>query len=411
MPSTSTSSSPMPSPFVLRPARAAFAALAGLAAVAGAGCSSSVAPAGSGCQIEKEALSSDDARGALAAATPGTCVIARTAELEGPFEVKAGVRFTAAAGERMTLKASSGLAVVTLTGPGAVLAQADVLAAPENGVVVRSGGVTLDDVKVRDARRAALAVQCAPACVADADRVLVKASTFETSELGAWVSGAYVRFEASASRGHTSTGLAAAAGLVVVDGARVEGSKLVVEDNLGVGVLVDGAATRVALEDAKVNGNGERGVWAQGVEGTADAPAVSLLRTEVVSNRLVGVGAFQARGIIIQGGRVADTRVAPVVTDLARTEDVGDGLGVFASSQDVSLVDVELVGNARAAGLLAGDARGIIIQGGRVEAGAAQLKIVVQDSPQVSLEPSLVSVPAAKLGVGAGRLAVGPVLP
>ena len=74
-------------------------------------------------------------------------------------------------------------------------------------------------------------------------------------------------------------------------------------------------------------------------------------------------------------------------------------------------LDVELAGNARAAGLLAGDARGIIIQGGRVEAGAAQLKIVVQDSPQVSLEPSLVSVPAAKLGVGTGRLAVGPVLP
>ena len=233
---------------------------------------------------------------------------------------------------------------------------------------------------VRGAKSAALAVRCdGDACLAEGRSVVLADVTLESSVLGLWVSGARVVATGLRSSSHASTGLSSAAGLVAQDGAEVRLTGGEISRSQGAGVLVDGAATRVALDGTTVSDNGERGIWVQRTSGSLAQPSLALTDCIVERNRIVAVGAVEARGIIIEGGRLADTVAAPLVTHLAKTERVGDGLGAFRGTGDVRVRRVDLVGNARAQGLLDTVAAGIIIEGGRVEAPAGGHKVVVQN--------------------------------
>jgi hypothetical protein len=313
------------------------ALVAGAAPLGAAGCSSTSsstggAPTGVGITCTTSASASDaaSARAALAGAAAGSCVVLAPGSYAGPFTVPAGVGLVAQSGSRATLTGGTAQEPTVTLGDGAQLALVDLVDAPGVAVAVRAANAVVSNVNVSGAKSAALAVLCretaTPGCatgvVTLTDVMLTKSS------LGLWVSGAHVSWKGGASASHAGTALAAAAGVIAQDGAKLDLENVTVEKNEGVGVLVDGALTTASIKNATVNENGERGIWAQRVNGTLDAPAVKIEGTQITKNKIVGVGAMESHGIIIVSGRIADTVAAPLVTNLESTELVGDGVGV-----------------------------------------------------------------------------------
>ena len=266
----------------------------------------------------------------------------------------------------------------------------------------------------RGAKNAAVAVLCREGTNSGcaAGTVTITDVTLTKSTLGLWVSGAHVSWNGGASSSHAGTGLAAAAGVIAQEGAKLELQNVTVEKNEGVGILVDGPTTTASITNATVNENGERGIWAQRVNGTLGAPAVKVENSQITKNKIVGVGAVESHGIIIVSGRIADTVAAPVVTNLESTESVGDGFGVFAGSGDFKVDGTSLETNARAAGVIDNSDRGIIIVSGVVGTSGSGLKIVVQNNKgaDVQVADTDRSMPPKALGVSAPKLSLPPVL-
>jgi len=376
-------------------------------------------PPGVSCSSVATAATSDAAKAAVASAAAGSCVVLTGASFAGPFDVRAGVALVAEAGKRVTITGGTAQAPALSLGEGSVVAGLDVIDAGGVGVAVRAASARLSDVKVTGAKNAALAVLCresaTPGCAGGT--VSIEGTSLEKSSLGLWASGAHVVMKGGRSGDHAaSTGIAGASGVVAVEGAKLELDGVTVEKNQGTGVLVDGAATVASIKNATIAENAERGVWAQRVAGTLDAPALRIEGTQISKNRITGVGGVAARGIIIVGGLVAKTVATPIATNLSGTEDVGDGVGLFDGSGDLKLEGVALEDNARAAGVFDTLApRGIIIVGGigaKVTAGGSGLKLVVQNSKDADVRIPEVdrSTPAAALGVSAPKLTLPSVL-
>ena len=398
------------------------ALLAGAAIAGGSGCSSSTssaageAPAGIGitCTTTASAGDAASARTALAAAAPGSCVVLTPGSYAGPFTVPAGVGLVAQNGSRATLTGGTAQEPTVTLADGAQLALVDLVDAPGVAVAVRAANAVVSNVNVSGAKSAALAVLCretaTPGCAAGV--VTLTDVMLTKSSLGLWVSGAHVSWKGGASASHAGTALAAAAGVIAQDGAKLDLENVTVEKNEGVGVLVDGALTTASIKNATVNENGERGIWAQRVNGTLDSPAVKIEGSQITKNKIVGVGAMESRGIIIVSGRIADTVAAPLVTNLESTEQVGDGIGIFANSGDFKIDGSLVETNARAAGVIDGSERGIIIVSGKVGTGGTGLKFVVQNSKgaDVQIADTDRSMPPTTLGVSAPKLALPPVL-
>lgn len=345
----------------------------------------------------------------LAGAQDGQCVLL-AGDTQGPLSVPKGVVLVPQRGATVTINGTGAEPVVTLA-EGAQLVSVRVTGGKGVGVAVRGPSAVLRDVRVDAAASAALAVRCAPACTAEASAITLRNVTLEKSQMGLWASGALVRWTQGVSEGHTSTSLTAAAGLVALDGARVELEGVRLSKNQGLGVLLDGASTSARFKDVEVSDNTERGLWAQRLSGTSASPALLIEgNSSFLRNRIVGLGALESRGIIFVGGRIADTQLAPLTTNLGQTEDVGDGLGLFEGSGDVKLDQVELSGNARAAGLIDKGERGIIFVGGKVE--STGLKVVVQNTTQaVQVDDAQKSVTPKALGFSAPKFGVPAVLP
>jgi hypothetical protein len=406
------------SPLARRTALAAATTALGLLGCSSDSSFSGTIPPGLGlsCSATTSAADSAAATQALAGAGSGSCVVLTAATYAGPFTVPAGVSLVAQNGSRATITGGTAQEPAVTLGEGALLAVVDVLDSPGVAVAVRASNAVLSDVTVTGAKSAALAVLCkdgvtagAAACAAGSVRLTNVLLT--KSALGLWVSGAHVAWNGGGSTSHAGTSLTAAAGVIAQEGARLDLENVTVEKNEGVGVLVDGAATRASLRNATVNENGERGVWAQRLEGTLDSPALKIEGSQITKNKIVGVGAVESRGIIIVSGKIAGTVAAPLVTNLASTETIGDGLGIFAGSTDFN-VDTEFDANARTAGLIDGASeRGIIIVSGKVGAGDSGLKFVVQNTKaDVQIPAADRSVPSKPLGISAPKLALPPVL-
>ncbi|MBS2018408.1 MAG: right-handed parallel beta-helix repeat-containing protein [Deltaproteobacteria bacterium] len=372
----------------------------------------SAPPAGVSCSSTTTVNDAASASAALAAAKPGACV-ALGGPVSGALDVPAGVALFGASASATTITSDVDAAAVTLH-EGSTLARVSVTSAKRVGVAVRAANARMSEVVVTNAKVAALAVICKESetsgCAAGAIRL--DGVELGASALGLWASGAHVVMKGGKSEGHTSTGLTGASGVIGVDGAKLELDGVSVSKNQGAGVLVDGASTTLSVKSGAISENGERGVWVQRVAGTLEAPAVRIEGTELVKNRIVGVGAVESRGIIIVGGRIASTVATPVATNLASTEDVGDGVGLFAGSTDLNLDGTHLDSNARAAAIVDGSERGIIIVGGKVTAGAAGIKVVVQGKggAEVKVPEADRSKPAAALGVSAPKLMLPSVL-
>jgi hypothetical protein len=378
--------------------------------------SSGSGPAGTGltCATTKSAADSAALSTALAGATSGTCVVLSAASYAGPLKVPAGVSLVAQSGARATVTGGTAQDPAVSLGEGGGLVGVDVIDAGGVGIAVRGANAILSNVTVSGAKNAALAVLCrdsaTPGCATG--KVVLTDVTLTKSTMGLWVSGAHVVWTRGGSSSHASTSLTAAAGVIAQDGAKLELDSVVVEKNQGVGVLVDGAATTASLKNATVSENAERGVWAQRIAGTLDAPSLKIEGSEISKNRIVGVGAVESRGIIIVSGRIADTVAAPLVTNLESTEQIGDGLGLFTGSGDLKIDGLTFASNARAAGVIDGSDRGIIIVSGKVGPGPSGLKFVVQNTKgaDVQIPEADRSVVSKPLGVSAPKLALPPVL-
>ena len=361
-----------------------------------AGCSSSddtapapPAPDGLSCRSTVGAGDTVSAEQSILSATAGTCVVltgTSYGELPG---VKAGVIVTSAKGARATVKK----AILE----GGTLAHIDVVGADGNGVT--SDGGAMIDVKVSRAKYAALAAAAGDLTLEDVH--------LEASSYGLVASGAKVTAKGGRVGDNGGSGLTAGIGVVATNGARLVFDGVVIEKNQGTGILIDGKSTVLDAKNMKVLDNTERGIWMQGVEGTLDAPGMRLEDCEVARNHIVGVGAFESHGIIVVGGRVAETAATPVVTNLATTEPVGDGIGVFDRAGDVKIDGTLVEQNARAAGIVDGSDRGIIVVGGKVSASSSGLKFVVQNTTaSVEIGDDMKSVSDKPLGVAASKVTV-----
>jgi hypothetical protein len=400
---------------------APLAAALALAAGGGcAGCSSKDAPAGSGaaslgvtCASSTNAADAASIRSALAGSAAGACVVVPAGSFAGPFTVPAGVALVAQTGARVTVTGGTAQEPAITLGEGAKLALVDVVDPAGVGVAVRAASALLASVTVKGAKNAAVAVLCheGPNQGCAAGTITMSDVMLSTSTLGLWVSGAHVAWNGGSSASNAGTGLASAAGVIAQDGAKLELENVTVEKNEGVGVLVDGATSTASIKTSIVNENGERGIWAQRVSGTLDAPAVRIENTVVTKNKIVGVGAVESHGIIIVSGRIADTVAAPVVTNLESTESVGDGFGVF-SSGDFKVEGTSLETNARAAGVIDSSDRGIIIVSGVVGTSGSGLKVVVQNTKGADVQVAATdqSMPPKALGVSAPKLSLPSVL-
>jgi len=373
--------------------------LGALAAVTtGCGPDDVVAAAGVSCGSSTTAASTDEARGALASATPGSCVILTGTTYEA-LRAPAGVTLAAKAGTRPSITSADRAVPAVALGEGSVLAGVAVVGPAGIGILASAANGRVVDVDVTGAGSAALAVVCAAgesACASGTFRV--DQVSLAKSAYGLRASGAHVVMTGGRSAEHATTGVSGGFGVLGTDGARLELDGTLVEKNQGAGVLADGAATRLVVRNAMVSENKERGVWTQRMVGSLEAPAVRIEASQVDRNGMVGVGSVEVRGIIIVGGKVANTTLAPITTGIGPAE-VGDGIGLFAST-DFRLEATQVEGNARAAGLVNEAVTGIIIVGGKVVAGASGLKVVVQGAGGADVQ-----VPSADLSVVASPLA------
>ncbi len=372
-------------------------------------------PPGAGitCTTTRSAANDNEARAALAGAPTGTCVVLTAATYAGPLNVPVGVALVAQNGSRAKITGGTAQDAAVSLAEGAQLSGLDVMDSVGVGIAIRAASALVNGVTVTGSKSAALGVLCkeaaTPGCATGS--VTLTNVVLEKSSLGLWVSGAHVVMKGGSSDNHASTSLSAAAGVIAQDGARLELDGVLVEKNQGVGILIDGPQTKASIKHAILNENGERGLWAQRVSGTLDTPAVRLDDCQVTKNKIVGVGAVESRGIIIVGGRIAETVASPLVTNLESTEQIGDGVVLFGSG-DFKLDGSIVESNARAAGIVDGSDRGIIIVGGKVSAGPLGLKFVVQNTKgaDVQIPDADRSALPKALGVSAPKLLLPPVL-
>jgi hypothetical protein len=407
------------------PAHLSLVSVIPFVAVALVGCSGSSsspgAPAGLTCSGAIDGgTTADSLTAALGSASSGSCVLLRTATYSGTFQVPAGVTLASGAGQQATLTGgSSTTPVVTIAGgAGSGLWNVDVTSAAGVGVAVRDGAASLSNVNVTGAGSAAFAALCqqGSSCLDDASAIQLDSVSLTTSSLGMWVSGALVKMNQGACTDESTTSLTGGMGVVVLAGGRVELVGVDIERNDGVGVLVDGAGGTTALiQDGTVSNNGDRGIWGQNLTGTMANPALSIQgATQIANNHVVGVGAVNSHGIIFVGGIVSGTQLAPVVTSLGTTDQIGDGVGFFKESGDVQLTNVSLHDNGRAAGVVDDNTGAIIFVGGDVKAGLmADLLVVVQDTQDtkdVQLPAGEMTIPKTPLSVSYPVIPSGSVL-
>lgn len=375
-------------------------------ALASAGCGSSDDAAATPhatpyvCTSTIAAADAADLAGKASGSGEGTCIVLTGAsyDLGAALVVKHGIIVVGGKDVRPVIR-GAGIKL-----DGGKLAYASVEGATGVGVAIGQGGGGMFDVVVTGAKSAGVTIAGGEA--------RLESVRIEKNAIGLFAGGGTTTVVGGRIAENGNSSLTSGLGLVASNGAKLALDGVTIEKNGATGVLVDGATTTVSMKDAKVLDNGERGVWVQGAEGTLDAPALRLEQTEVARNKIVGVGALESRGIIVVGGRVAETQAVPVVTNLATTEPVGDGVGVFTGAGDVKIDGTLLEANARAAAIIDGSDRGIIVVGGKVTAGASGLKVVIQNTTaKVDVADDLKSVPTKALGVSATKVKVPEVAP
>jgi hypothetical protein len=322
----------------------------------------------------------------LGLAVAGDCVIVPSGTYTGEFVLPEDVSLAASAGASVTL--TGGDPVLTVRGGDRSQVQGVRIVATGGGIAIDPGPARLVGVKVTQAARNAIISSCTR------DDCAQREVSFTDCELtqnavGLRVKGAHVRVEGGRIAEQTGTSLSSGSGVVASAGASVTLRSVNVETNANVGVLLDGAQTRAAIDSCTVRGNAGRGIWAQGQAADAGVATISINGGEVSGNALVGIGARDASGLVVKGVLVKETTAVRVPIDISRFEDVGDGIGLFSGTTHATVESVTLQGNARAQLLADSVGVSVKVQGASLSGGT--FRAIVQRTAQpIELDPQLV---------------------
>lgn len=331
----------------------------------------------------------------LALTVAGDCVILPAGTYSGSFVLPEDVSLAAATGAAVTL--ADGDPVLTVHGGARSLVQGlRIVAGEGGGIAIDPGPARLVGVKVTQAKKNAVSATCTrPDCAAR--EVVLTDCELSQSAVGLRVKGARVRVEGGRIAEQAGKSLSAGSGVVASEGASVTLAGVTVEGNENIGVLLDGAATRAALDACAVKNNQGRGIWAQGQSADAGV-TVSITGGEVSGNALVGIGARDAAGLFVKQVLVRDTAAVRVPIDIAHSEEVGDGIGLFSGTTAATLEEVTLQGNARAQ--LLADSFGANVKVLNSTLAGGRFRAVVQRSTQpLQLDAQLVDDAGVELTV------------
>ncbi|MEO8878321.1 MAG: hypothetical protein ABI461_22190 [Polyangiaceae bacterium] len=359
---------------------------------------------------------------ALKTATSGSCVLVVTQTYSGNFGVPAGVTLASAQGSRAIFTGTdANLPAISLTGdPKTGVWDVDVHGSAQVGIAVKNGAAHIENVTVNGAASAAIGALCTDAstCHDGAHTLVLDDVHLVGNAFGLWTKGADVMMTGGEASQNTSQTLSGGDGIVAFGGAHVtlDGTSVIGNDQ--VGILFDASGdtgTTGDLKSVDVSQNGARGVWAQHLNGTIDAPALKIEGASSLSgNKIVGLGATESHGIIFVGGKIENTVASPIVTDLGTQEQVGDGFGMFNNTGEVKFDSVAITNSARAGGLVDTATGVIIFVGGSVGASASNLKIVVQNTSAANATalqiPADTVTTSPVLGFTAPQITVGSVL-
>jgi nitrous oxidase accessory protein NosD len=341
----------------------------------------------------------------LESATAGDCVILPSGTYSGAFVLPEDVSLAGA--DRATVILTGGDPVLTVRGGARTLVQGlRILPSGGGGIAIEPGPARLVGVTVTQSQKSALTATCTRADCADREVVLTDCELTQ-SAVGLRVKGARVRVEGGRIAEQAGRSLSAGSGVVASEGASVTMHGVTVEGNENIGVLLDGAATRATIDACVVKDNLGRGIWAQGQAADAGVVTVTVSGGEVSGNSLVGIGALESTGLLVRGVLVKDTLAVRVPIDIARSEDVGDGIGLFDGTTSATLENVTLQGNARAQVLAHGCGPDVKVLTPSLSGG--RFRVVVQGaSAPVQVEPLLVDDAGVELLVQSNSIVLQP---
>lgn len=371
----------------------------------------------------------------LGGAAAGDTVEVGACRIEGSFEVPAGVTLTGAGRDATVLVGSEGqVALTLLPGPGESTTVASDLTVESGGRVgllaQGEGRFLIERVTVTARRGVAAAVTDArwlvlrevdlegpvdaelavtldqpdPAevathglvVVASPETVLEDVSVRGFALVGALLygtSGTWTRGEITENLGlgiaqyggalavqdvsvtHTLQGvrLEPSFAMVLADGADLDSTGLVVDDNETYGIL-QAAATARHL-DLLARHNGDAAMWIQ------DVGSLVIQGGSFEENSFAGIVAVDSTGIDVQDLSITGTVLATAVFDGTGRVEVGDGIQLVGSTDGVSLDGVTLSENQRAGVLVdldGGTGSGISLTGVTVDGTDGQYGVIAQ---------------------------------
>ncbi|MBE2250321.1 MAG: right-handed parallel beta-helix repeat-containing protein [Myxococcus sp.] len=340
----------------------------------------------------------------LKTAQAGDCVILPAGTYSGSFVLPEDVTLAASDGAMVLL--TGGDPVLTVKGGArSIVRGVRIVGGSGSGIAIDPGPAQLISVAVTQTQKSGLTATCSrPDC---AERqVLLKDCELTQGAVGVRVVGARVRIEGGRIAEQQGSSLSAGSGVVASHGAALSLSGVVIERNQNIGVLLDGAATRASVDGCTIRENAGRGLWAQGQTADAGVETVSITGGEVSGNALVGIGAREASGLAIRQTRVLSTKAVRVPIDIATTEDIGDGIGLFTGTRSATVEAVVVENNARAQVLADGSGQGVTLSG---TVSGGRFRVVVQrEQAPVAVEQRLVDVPANELAVKAAAIGLEP---
>jgi hypothetical protein len=373
-----------------------------------AGCSSAALPPDVTCEGAVRRADDDAAlAAALGAASPGDCVLLTGSRYAGPVTVTTGALTLVAETLASIGSTSDG---VRLEASGVRLIGVTVTGAARHGIVLLGEGERLERVRVIEPGAAGVMIKCE-------DSGCMSRSTLSDVEVlnaayGLYVDGARVSVIGGRVGESRSEQLGGGAGVYAVGGADLELTGTRIDANT-YGLIADGAATRVRLEDAVVEANSDLGVWAQGLRGTAAQPALSVrgAMSRISDNGVTGVGAFDSAGVEIDGGEISRTIEKDVLIDLVRLVRIGDGLGALAGTRELAVSNARLIDNGRAQGLVDDAGAGIRFTATNTISGGKHRVVVQNGGMAVRVPASQTSTTPMPLPVRRARLVIPAVAP
>jgi hypothetical protein len=350
------------------------------------GVTSAAATTSVACSAKIEASTQAELDSKLGSATAGTCVVL-AASTFGLVKLPAGVHLLG--------KGASATKVdgVTVTGAAGSSSTISGIQVGKGGIVASGGGaLTIDSVHVTGAAGAGISAtdtslsvttstvasnggfgieancktSCTPRLTLAIRRVMVR----NNRSMGILAQNVDVSIDGAQVEGTQPVDFQYGRGLEIAWGGTLKANHLAVVNNVDVGIFVqEGSAD---LDNFVSSGN-QRGVQLQAVT------SGTLQNFEILNNTALGIGITNGSlGIIVQGGRVASTKMLDVPVDIGGIQGVGDGIN-WLDGSDVKIAStVRIESSARRGviisasskgsfdGVLAGgdETQGIIVQGG-----------------------------------------------